>query len=117
MSEAVWILESSNVDYGGCLSYQDDDIEKVILYIESLERQLAEVSGKMDECLMSRGLLIDGEKASNGERDKIIQTLYDDLATKEAVIKKLEREIDVLRIYGNKDCTVMADEHLNNPTE
>ena len=25
---------------------------------------------------------------------------------------KLKREIDILRIYGNKDCTAMADEHL-----
>jgi len=28
------------------------------------------------------------------------------------LIEALEREIDVLRIYGNKDCTAMADEHL-----
>jgi len=25
---------------------------------------------------------------------------------------RLRREVDVLRIYGNKDCTAMADEHL-----
>jgi len=28
--------------------------------------------------------------------------------------KKLEREIEVLRQYGNKDCTAMADEVLEN---
>lgn len=28
--------------------------------------------------------------------------------------KKLEREIEVLRQYGNKDCTAMADEVLDN---
>lgn len=29
-------------------------------------------------------------------------------------IKKLKREIEVLRQYGNKDCTAMADEVLEN---
>lgn len=28
--------------------------------------------------------------------------------------KRLKREIEVLRLYGNKDCTAMADEVLDN---
>jgi len=28
-------------------------------------------------------------------------------------IKRLEREIELLRLYGNKDCTAMADEALS----
>lgn len=28
--------------------------------------------------------------------------------------EKLKREIEVLRLYGNKDCTAMADEVLDN---
>lgn len=28
-------------------------------------------------------------------------------------IKRLDREIEVLRLYGNKDCTAMADEALS----
>lgn len=28
-------------------------------------------------------------------------------------IKRLEREVEVLRLYGNKDCTAMADEALS----
>lgn len=28
-------------------------------------------------------------------------------------IRKLEHEIEVLRFYGNKDCTAMADEVLS----
>jgi cell division protein FtsB len=27
-------------------------------------------------------------------------------------IKRLEREVELLRLYGNKDCTAMADEAL-----
>jgi hypothetical protein len=27
-------------------------------------------------------------------------------------IKRLEREVELLRLYGNKDCTAMADEVL-----
>jgi hypothetical protein len=27
-------------------------------------------------------------------------------------IRKLQREVEVLRLYGNKDCTAMADEVL-----
>jgi hypothetical protein len=27
-------------------------------------------------------------------------------------IKRLEREVEMLRLYGNKDCTAMADEAL-----
>ena len=30
---------------------------------------------------------------------------------------KLKREVEVLRLYGNKDCTAMADEALNNEEE
>lgn len=29
-------------------------------------------------------------------------------------VARLEREIEILRQYGNKDCTAMADEVLNN---
>ena len=29
-------------------------------------------------------------------------------------VQKLKREIEVLRQYGNKDCTAMADEVLDN---
>ena len=29
-----------------------------------------------------------------------------------AEIERLRREVDVLRIYGDKDCTAMADEAL-----
>ena len=28
-------------------------------------------------------------------------------------IKRLEREIELLRLYGNKDCTAMADKALS----
>ena len=28
-------------------------------------------------------------------------------------IKRLEREVELLRLYGNKDCTAMADEALS----
>jgi len=30
----------------------------------------------------------------------------------EKINNNLKREIDILRIYGNKDCTAMADEAL-----
>ena len=29
-----------------------------------------------------------------------------------ARIKRMEREVEVLRLYGNKDCTAMADQAL-----
>jgi len=31
----------------------------------------------------------------------------------QAQLKKAQREIEILRQYGNKDCTAMADEALN----
>lgn len=34
----------------------------------------------------------------------------------QARIDALEREVDVLRRFGNKDCTAMADEELQNTT-
>lgn len=34
------------------------------------------------------------------------------LLTAKIHIKKLQKEIDILRQYGNKDCTAMADEVL-----
>lgn len=37
---------------------------------------------------------------------------YTTISNMEATIKKLEREIDLLRMYGNKDCTAMADKRL-----
>jgi len=45
------------------------------------------------------------------------QWMADAQATKireqEERIKRLEREIELLRLYGNKDCTAMADEALS----
>jgi len=32
-------------------------------------------------------------------------------------IKQLEREVQILRLYGNKDCTAMADEALTKETK
>ena len=32
-------------------------------------------------------------------------------------IKRLEREVYTLRLYGNKDCTAMADEALTKETK
>ena len=29
-------------------------------------------------------------------------------------VKRLEREVELLRAYGNKDCTWMADQHLES---
>jgi hypothetical protein len=36
-----------------------------------------------------------------------------ELADKKARIEDLEREVYVLRLYGNKDCTAMADDLLD----
>lgn len=41
------------------------------------------------------------------DRVKVIEMQLEDK-------KKLQREIEVLRQYGNKDCTAMADEVLEN---
>lgn len=32
-------------------------------------------------------------------------------------VKELDREIDILRLYGNKDCTAMADEAIKKIRE
>ncbi len=36
----------------------------------------------------------------------------EELSVANECIKRLEREVELLRLYGNKDCTVMADEAL-----
>jgi hypothetical protein len=43
--------------------------------------------------------------------------LLDGMDRLEAENAKLIREIEVLRSYGNKDCTAMADEALEEPTK
>ena len=44
--------------------------------------------------------------------DPEIYKLREQLKQSQARVAELEREIGVLRIYGNKDCTAMADEAL-----
>jgi hypothetical protein len=44
---------------------------------------------------------------------KVIETPYEKLDKAFNEIKKLKEEIEVLRNYGNKDCTAMADEELD----
>lgn len=43
---------------------------------------------------------------------RFVRSLERELNTANERIKRLEREIEVLRLYGNKDCTAMADEIL-----
>jgi archaellum component FlaC len=41
------------------------------------------------------------------------QFAADEIQRLEDRIKRLEREVEVLRLCGNKDCTAMADEALS----
>lgn len=48
-------------------------------------------------------------------QDKHIEILQNIISEKDEEIKKLKFEIEILRDYGNKDCTYMADQYLANP--
>lgn len=37
------------------------------------------------------------------------------MAEQRLALEKLQKEVEILRQYGNKDCTAMADDVLNNP--
>lgn len=42
-----------------------------------------------------------------------IRKIAEEVRIIEDRIKRLEREVELLRFYGNKDCTAQADEVLN----
>lgn len=51
-------------------------------------------------------------QAQVDEKQRIIDGFMVNASRAGKQIQQLEREIDILRTYGNKDCTAMADEHL-----
>lgn len=70
---------------------------------DQLKNQLSEASARIDKMMNAH---LDSSKEWSGivnERDATIQSLKD--------------EIEVLRRYGNKDCTAMADEALTQKAE
>lgn len=46
------------------------------------------------------------------QRQAVVYVPYHHSLMLRSKIRQLEREIEVLRLYGNKDCTAMADEVL-----
>ena len=46
------------------------------------------------------------------EFSTLARQLERELNAANARIKRMEREVEVLRLYGNKDCTAMADQAL-----
>lgn len=57
--------------------------------------------------------LIEGNKL----KALMITRLQSDLARKDDKIKRLENEVDVLRRFGNKDCTAIADAEIADDSE
>ena len=57
---------------------------------------------------------LQGDNSSNWERARLLA--QDKRALKREVLE-LKQEIEVLRHYGNKDCTSMADERLKELRE
>jgi hypothetical protein len=62
-------------------------------------------------------LTITFPEVSNWCRCKKEESHNDMFQEKQKRIEELEREIEVLRLYGNKDCTAMADEVLKGERE
>lgn len=48
---------------------------------------------------------------------RLCRQLERELNAANARIKRLEREVELLRLYGNKDCTAQADEVLKKESK
>ena len=55
----------------------------------------------------------DRYEIANYSQDKFHPELHPVIFIEYLAYKNLEKEIEVLRKYGNKDCTAMADEELS----
>lgn len=56
-------------------------------------------------------LIVDAEHIAHHNPSHMLK-LYGELESKDEIITNLQEEIEILRLYGNKGCTVMADERL-----
>ncbi len=83
-------------------------------------KRLEKAGDKMHDWLMSKNRIgCDMEIASEWTRAKknkpaAIKDFQNMLSYEDAInkIRQLDREVEVLRLHGNKDCTAMADEVL-----
>ena len=88
------------------------------------DQQSQDTEGGVHDAVSFIAGFLEGARHRQGEIDELSEGL--DHYIKEASIyanaskqhfkevQKLKREIEVLRQYGNKDCTAMADEVLDN---
>ena len=52
------------------------------------------------------------ELLGNATPSWVADLVDEELAKRDAEIERLKREVEVLRLYGNNDCTAMADAAL-----
>lgn len=83
--------------------------------IEEIENAVSKITGVEHE----HDVLLDLEVTADKLSGKTVSQVVHSLATAERELAELRREVDILRLYGNKDCTAMADEELariHNPS-
>jgi hypothetical protein len=73
-----------------------------------LERELNEVTKERDEAVFVTEKVLRDFSEHSRSRCKAL----DELIAANERIKRLEREVELLRLYGNKDCIAQADEVL-----